>query len=436
MGKQTLFYSAMALLVIAMQSLCASHVFAQDGPTSVSLQQAYQSAVVQLERVGVTEERLTQAESRYKQARGMVLPQIDFMGAYQRQQPRRATGTAAAFAINEQTTLRLAARQPLFQGFRDFGGLAQAKKLAQAAEADKKDALRLVYSDLAQVYFSVMSLEKEKENLDEQVRLVQVRRKELEGRRRIGRSRAAEVLAVDAREKSLQAELAQLRGRLAAARESLAFMTGLPATIALKEDLRLPSRLPPLETLVNSSGLRSDVVASHLREEAADKAIIVARGGHLPSAELAGNYFFKRPGVLQQVKWDVTLSFTMPLFQGGAVFAATAEAAAAAHEAALVAAESRRRAKMEVTSFYENLSALMESLKLLKESLELSQENYKVQSQEYRLGLVSNIEVLQSLDAYTNAQRSYIVAQYLALAEYVRLQAAAGNVREQQQGAL
>ena len=394
----------------------------------MTLDEAYRMTLRRAEVTAISEEQLNQAREAHAQARGSFFPTLNFNANYQRQD-QGDTGSSAtrAFAKTDQTTLRIAGRQPIFQGLAEYAGLSQAKSLTKASEADLINARRLLFNELADAYYLVLSNEKELANLTELEKPAERRREDLEARRRIGRSRPAEVLQLTTQLQQLTAQKAAAEGQLAAARHTLAFYTGVEASEPTDKAAAMGGAVAPLSSYVKESGLRPDVRAAAFRAEAAGSAIGVARAGHFPTLDVMGNYYIKRPGVLENTKWDLTVSFTMPLFQGGVVSAQTAAAAAVARQADLSESRAQRLAELEARRSHELLTAFDRQLEALSASVESAERNYEIQSKEYRMGLVSNLEVIQALNSLTEARRAYDRTRYQRKSEFVKLEAAVGR---------
>jgi outer membrane protein len=64
-------------------------------------------------------------------------------------------------------------------------------------------------------------------------------------------------------------------------------------------------------------------------------------------------------------------------------------------------------------------------LAALEKATEAARKNYEAQRHDYRLGLVTNLDVLQALTTFQENQRALDRARYTAKIDFFRLQAAA-----------
>jgi len=377
--------------------------------------------------VATQTELIHQAEERNRQARAAVLPTVSGVATYTRQDdPPPSASLTTPSNLTQQTVTKLTATQPLFRGFREFAALRQTRSLLDAQDADYRHARLLLFKDVAQNYFGVLSLEQELRNLDEEIRQNQERETDIQARIRIGRSRASEVLNVQAAISTLRAQQEQLQGQLRVARESFAFLSGLEAATPLEDSAALPVALDPLDRYMAKIDARPDVQGSQRRLMATRENVKIAEGAHLPSLDLNGNYYFERPGYLNDIKWDVQLALTVPLFAGGSTQSKVREAASQASQAELNASQVRRQAEQEIRSLHEGVTFGLSQLAALEKSTEAARKSYEAQRREYQYGLVTNLDVLLALTTYQQNQRALDRARFTVKLDYQRLQAVAG----------
>lgn len=397
---------------------------------AIPMSQAFRSALEKNESVRQSQERVVQAEERVRQVKGGLFPDVSLNATYVLQ-PTPSDPIAAEFSPPRQTTAQLSLVQPLFRGLREFAGLRQQKRLASAQEERRQESVQRLYRDVASSYLNVLTLEQDVKNLEEQVTIYGRQVAELERRTRRGESGISELLATQATQKTIDAELRLVRGQLEAARENFHSLTGLPPEAELSDPKLVDEkRATKLESYLARIEQRPDLRAAADQAEAAQEAIRVARGAHLPTVDVAGNYYLKRPGFLEDTKWDVAFRLSLPLFAGGAIQSEVREAASLDREAELELARLRRVAEAEVRAYYKNFQARLDHLKLLRESVRVAERNVTVSQREFRRGLVRNIDVQSALAEYRNVRRTLDQARFAAQLDYLNLEIAAGYVPE------
>lgn len=395
--------------------------------TSVTLEQAYQAALARNEDVANQVELVNQAEERYQQAVGSVLPTINFLGTYQKQDSGSAS--SSIYPTNQQTN-RITATQPLFQGFREYAGLKQTSRLSEVASFNRDQALIQIYQDLVTAFFNVLAADKDYQDLITEIGVNQKRLKDIQEFRRIGRSRDSDVLTIQANIAVLEAQVESAKTTIQNSRAIFSFITGLPATVQLDDSMVSTAVSTAVSTMkiedkkkfMDQINVRPDVNAALRSVDAADSGVTIARGGHLPSLNLGGNYYFDRPGVLQNVKWDATLSLVFPIFQGGVINSEVRVAASQLKQADLALSKARRAAEEQVQTFWELATGDLKLIDKQTNAVDLSQKNYEAEQKDYKFGLVNNLEVLQALTTAQESARALDRTRYQYKADYLKLQ--------------
>ncbi len=389
---------------------------------ALTLNDYFTQALVRSEVVATQSELIHQAEEHYRQAKATLRPTVNGIASYTWQDNGARDTTANP---TRQPNSRLTATQPLFRGFREFASMRQTQALLGAQGEDYRNARTQLFKDVAQNFYDVLSLEQDLRNLDEQINQNLQREKELQDRVRIGRSRSGETLTVQTTISTLRAQVEQLQAQLAAVREAFAFLSGLPAATLLRDTEALPANLDTLEAYLARLELRPDVKAAQQRLTAAQENVTVSRGAYKPSLDLNANRYLQRSGNLENVDWDVQLALTIPLYAGGSLQSLVREAVSQSTQAELGASQVRRQAEQEIRSVYQSVVLDRSQLDALEKATDAARKNYEVQRHDYRLGLVTNLEVLQALTTFQENQRALDRARYTAKLNYLKLEAAA-----------
>lgn len=414
-GVLTTLIAALTLCLVAQPAVAA-------GP--LTLDDYFTHALARSEVVATQGELIQQAEERYRQARATLRPTVDGVASYTwLDQGARDSITNPT----RQPHARIAATQPLFRGFREFASLRQTQALVDAQGEDYRQARTQLFKDVAQNFCDVLAFEQDLLNLEEQVKQNLDREKELRDRVRIGRSRTGEVLTVQTRISTLQAEIEQVRAQLSVARDVFAFLSGLSATTPLRDTDALPAGIESLESYLARLTSRPDVKAAQRRLTAAQENISVARGARLPSVDLNANRYLERRGALENVDWDVQLALTIPLYVGGSLQSQVREAVSQGTQAELEMSRVQRLAEQEIRSLHQTVQLDQKQLSAREAAAEAARKNYEAQKRDYRFGLVTNLEVLQALTSYQENLRALDRARYTAKLDWLRLEAAAAR---------
>jgi outer membrane protein len=410
------------VLAVGLLISCLPATATDQTTVALTLDEYFAQALVQSEVVATQSELIRQAEERYRQASGALLPTLNGIASYTWLD--KGASDTATFPTR-QPLARIAGTQPLFRGFREFAAIRQTQALVDAQGADFQNARVQLFKDVTQNFYDVLTLEQELKNLDEQIEQYQLREKELQERVRIGRTRPGEVLTVQTTISTLRAQVEQARTQLSTARDIFSFLSGLPGTTPLRDTEAVPADPGTLDAFLVRAALRPDVKAAQQRQTAARENISVARGEHLPTLDLNANRYLERTGSLENVDWDVQLALTVPLYAGGSVQSRVREAHSQSEQAELVTTRARRLADQEIRSFYQTVVLDRSRLDALEKATDAAKRNYETQRRDYRLGLVTNLDVLQALSASLENQQALDRVRYNVKLNYMRLQAAA-----------
>ncbi len=381
------------------------------------LNACFKAALNQSETMADQTEQLIQAEEHYTQAIGNVYPYIYGYAAYLRQQDAPTSSSNQP----EQHQAKLAIAQPLFRGLREYAAIRQAGDLIILQKEARNWAAIQLYSDVAEVFYSVLALQKDIQHLDIQVELYQKRIQDLKERVAIGRSRSSEVLTVQAALANLRSQRQQILNQKQVTCETLAFLTGLNSDIELEDHSSLPDQTETLELSLSRVEIRPDVLAARKKLEVARANIDIVRGGHWPSVDVSGNYYLDRSGSLSNVTWDAQISLTLPIFTGFITSSKISEAESQFKQSELALRRIQRLAQQDVRNAYQTLKSKLMQVTILQEAAIISEKNYQAVLRDYNYGMVTNLDVLQAMSNYQENIRALDRLKMAVLADVQRL---------------
>lgn len=389
-----------------------------------TFEQCYEAALARSETLAIQEELLVQQEENYRKAVGNVLPDIALTASRTWQEPATG-GVGRDIFPSAQSLAKIGATQPLFRGLRELAAIRASKKLIVAQDETLRSAAFQLYVDVSQSFYTILSLEQDLRNIEAELDLYRRRVAELNERRAIGRSRLSEVLTTESVASALRAQGKQLQVQIGAARAVLAFLTGFDAATPLSGDASVQVADDPVAAYLSRIGKRPDVRAEEQKVLAADENIWVAKGAHLPTLDLNGNTYLARSGSLKDVTWDVQVALSFPIYAGGEIQSEVRQASSQLRQAEKSKERVSRLAQQEILALYEAVIGQQEQLKALEQALKLSEKNYAEQSKDYRLGLVTNLDVLQALTSFKENQRTLDRVRYDFRHNVLRLRVAA-----------
>ncbi len=394
------------------------------GETELSLKECYEYAVKRSETLKIGAEEVQVIEARYRQAMAMLKPQMDgVVDLGMRLQQRnghswRSEGFGGA-GVSAQYTI--------FNGFRDYYlGEVQAKS-RDAREQQLLRQRQSLFMDVADLYYQIVSYDRQLEvlyELDEaRGQLVE----ELERRLDLGKSRTSELLAARVQREGSRVEVEIIQGMRDATKELLAYLTGVSADkLRLQDPGKFPEATDLRFYLANRLN-RPDLLAAYSRADSAESNIKAAEADRKPRVAVGAGVGW-REETDSNLDMEVVLSVEVPLFDGGLRRGRVAETQAEFRIAELEIERVSRISDSEVRTAYVQFSSASAQMFQLRDVTGLTEENYEQQKRDYELGRSSNLDVLTGLAQWQESRRRLVATDLQARASLIQLQVAAGMV--------
>lgn len=335
-----------------------------------------------------------------------------------------SSSSSSGSTEKHQHSVYLNLTQPLFQGGGEYHLLEAAKFYPEVSKWSRIQTEIDLYTELAKSMYEILSLSKEDQTLKEQERILERRVSYLRSRVKIGRSRKSELFTAESQLANLSAEIQSIQGKILFAKETFVRQTGLrewsPVEDPLSEDwyskLDLSSQSEKLE-----AGPQTQLIESSLGQARAE--VNAAKGDYWPQIDLSGNYYLDRTGSLKDSQWDVGLIAKWELYGGGTTQAAVREKTLEAEKLSYELIDTKRNQFFITERLRNSLVAKMEETKKIGLAVKMAERSYQENINESQAGLVSDLEVLRSLDDYLKVKRSYDRVQFepkIIYFEYLR----------------
>lgn len=387
----------------------------------LSIKECYELALKQSETIAINAQLIKEAQAHFLQALSISLPHVSFQVSEYR------TDVATATAPKRTYERGFVFSQALFSGFKELAAVSGSKLERQQRLQEKKRAEQLLFTDVSEAFYLLLE---EKSDLKTLVMIRDVlknRIRELNDRVRLGRSRKSEVVNNYTQVYQIEAQIEQVKNSQAIAQELLDFLTGRHI-----EEISDSARAFPLlyddNYYMAKASSRPDVQALQNALGVAEKGVMVARSGLLPTVTLQGNYYTSRNTVPANSKWKGSLVVDVPIFEGTQALGDIKDARSKVVEAQLEFERSRRSAVSDIRQAYSNLTQGISQTKALVKALSMASNNYKLQQEDYRFNLVSNLDVLDAIRTYSEARRNFIHAWYETKRFYWQLRVATGDI--------
>lgn len=391
--------------------------------SAINLKTSFESARKNMESIKRADAQINQAEELKQRAKSAILPNISAVGTYTKLDKPTAA-VSSAFILTEQHSAAIRLVQPLLKG----GSLAayDLSKDNILLAKFQKDATEVnLYQLVINSFYNLNIARVDVKNVEELLKYSRERVKEIRDRTNIGRSRRGELVEAEAQLLIAESQYQQTLINLDEAQRTFHFYTGLDSTTAVLQEPN-PKFSGALSEYIMKVQNRPDIQASRQDTKLAERQVSIAKGGHYPSVDLVGNYYLSRTGVLDSADWDVGVAVVIPLYEGGSVNSAVREASEGKRISVLQYAETLRAAERDVAFNYQSIIQLQNQLKTLKLALNKAEEAYTLSRKDYKLGLVTNLDVLQSLNTFIETKRSHAKLTYVTHSQIKNLEAAIG----------
>lgn len=410
--------SRISLVILSWLLACESYA-------AMTLKESFDAAKFNMESIKRADAFVNQSEEQKNQARAAILPTISGVGSHTNiDAPEPASGGATAFTLTRQYSAGIRLTQPIFRG-----GILSAYDLAKEnillTKFQKDSTLLNLYQLVINAYYNLSIAQIDKKNVEELLNYSGQRVKEIRERTRIGRSRKGELVEAETQYLKAESQYQESILSLKQAERNFEFYTNLkPTEIGpLGEVPKISESLEEYKLKVRS---RPDIQATRQETTIADKRISVSKALYYPTVDLTTNYYFDRTGILASSEWDLGFSIAIPLYQGGGAQASVREAVQGKRIAELNSAEALRAAERDIAINYQNIIQLHEQLRVLSKALAKAEEAYRLNKKDYQLGLVTNLDVLLSLNVFIETKRSYNSLLSIAHLNYKNLEASIG----------
>lgn len=369
---------------------------------TMGLHEVHQKALTHVYETQIQKLQVDNSQEQLDQAYGSILPSVSLRAEHSRLDP---ISDIPGFDV-KATQAAVNISQPLLRGLREYSALSVAQDRLEQEMITQDVVEREVLFQVAQVFYSLLIQEKELSNTKRQIELTRERVEDLKKRVEIGRSRKAELLLAESQLANIESELQGVERERAKWLTELERLAGLKAEEVKLEPLpqaelklqSLPAYLSKIEEL-------PEIQQAQKRIAVSDSEIELQKRYHLPDLTFDGNVYLARTGFREDSVWDMSVNLVFPLYEGGQVSSRVKQATIVKNQESLRLRNLKRSLSSEVKELYSFVQLDLERLEITKKALELARENYEEQRKEYNLGLVTNLEVLQSLDAYIESQR-------------------------------
>lgn len=366
--------------------------------TPLTLADAIAAARAGNEVPGVAAARVERAAALRRQAVSLLVPSLTLSGTYTRR-AREVTRLVDGDEVTVQALDALGAQGLVESTLFDLRALPLIRAANRSLDAQRLESSELERAldfDVASTYYTVLSAEQLFAAAERRVRVAEATVDEARIRLEAGLANRNDFTRADLELATARLEATRTARDVESARLSLGFLIAMPVG---DRPLARPDALPaiteaPAALVARAVAARNDVAALSERAEAARQTALAPRLGLVPTLDLRGLYRLTNEAGLSgnDEDWNVGLTLTWQLFDGGTREALADQRDAEAREAELDLDRETRRVALEVEQALAVLESADAAFVQAQARLDAAQQNAEEVRERYRAGLASALE--------------------------------------------
>jgi outer membrane protein len=406
--------------------------FAQDSPAeklTLTLDKSIDLALSRNPSYLATQERVTAAESRVRQAASQFFPSLDAIGqtnldrkafslefpSFTGGRPQRVT---VDFTKNYQLTLNMSV--PLYTGGRLSAGYRQARYGLQASQESVRQANQETVFNVKQAFFNYLVAQEYVKVAEEALSLAEKTLANVKNMYEVGIASRLDLLRAEVGASNLKPPVIQARNNVKIAEAGLKTVMGLDISQPVEivgELTYQPVEVDPAVSLSSALANRPELSLVNYQKLIAEETRKMAIAGALPTVAVSGNYnywgdYLKFGRDIWEDYYSFNLIVNVPIFKGLHAPAQVAEAKAAIREIEQTRKGLADAIKFEVEAALLNLNQARESLLSQEKNIEQALEGVRVADLNYTEGLATILDVDAAQIALSRARTSRLQAVY------------------------
>jgi outer membrane protein len=334
-------------------------------------------------------------------------------------------------------TLGLSMSQTLWS-FQSFSQLKEANFQVAAAEASYQGAQQNLLLRVAQAYFGILSAADQLATNTAEREAFSTLLNQAKSREQTGVGPRSDVEQAQAFYDATEQSVIDARNALDDANLALTQIVGqhVEGVAPLREDIPLLSPQPATadEWVASARQDNFDVRTAQLNMEAASRDISVQRGRGLPTISLTGSGSkVTQNAVLggNQNLDTVGVSFSWPLFQGGAIASAVRQSRALSRQAEVNYEAAQRSTEQQTRAAFRGIVSGIQRIGAARRAVESGERAVEAMRRNVEFGTGNEFELLNAQNNYYTARRAYSQARYDYLTNVLALKQQAGRLTEQ-----
>jgi outer membrane protein len=403
-------------------------------PVALTLSDALKRALAANFGLGRSRTEIEAAQSQVDVAFTSILPKIGFRGSYTRNNKEVSFGSGSdavtILPINDWS-YRFTLSQPIYAGNRERKAIQQARLLVESDRQSLRNAEDQLILSVTADYLGVLEAEElltvEQQNLD----LARRRREQAQVFFDAGETTRVDVLRAEADIKGAERRQASAQQTREAAVGRLRLDLALEGPITVQAPGKLFPALPPEPDLKAAAEANRPELAQALANlESARLEIAKQRNARLPLVTADGAWIKQKASFPTDQYAQLTLNFSVPIFDSGEIKGRVAIAEERRHQAELAVQELRQSVREQVHQALADLRTAEANLRLATEQLAAAEAESAQATELYRAQELTSLEAQSAATSLAEARRTVANSGLDRDIAELRVWAAAGMLKK------
>jgi outer membrane protein TolC len=330
--------------------------------------------------------------------------------------------------VGQEDTYRagLTIQQPIFMWGKLYNNYRQVKLSLEAARQELESVKQQVALDVTMSFYDVLLMEKLLEVAEMALDQVQAHVDTAQNLVDAGAATNFDLLRAKVQLANIRSQLIRARNGLELTKDSLKNTIGMDlySQVNVQGDLVYqPVELDLDHLIERAMSERPEIKQLQFQEQVGKKFVSLAKAGNKPSLVFVGGYNWESYAdglgdVFQSDEWtstwNLTLALELPIFDGLATRARVKQARSGLRQIQIGMEQLTDGIGLEVRAAFLGLQESKELLKAQEETVQQAEESLRIANLRYRNGMITNVELMDSELAFTQAQTN----QFNALHDY------------------
>ena len=420
------------------------------GKEVIDLQDAIEMALKNSPVLQASRSDLKASTHGVKAEKGQLLPQITGYADYSRKSdpvvvvPIKEFGGRPPNFSRDQYAAGVRVLIPVYEGGRLRARITAAKLQEEIAQRQLSFTRQDLIANVTNVFYQILYLKELITANDKTLNALKKAREDASVKLKIGRIAPVDLMRMDTQVASQEQALINAKEEKQRALNTLCLLIGwqesaLPQIKGqLKKEPAETAGINNVHTLVDMAlKQRPDILASEAAVKKAKADLRYAKGGHLPSLDLVGDYSRHAGSGLKydEEVWTGGVAVTMNIFSGGTISAKVQQAASKLQAAERRLQNQRLKVRKEVLDAISRIREARHLHRVARTTVDTAKETYRIEKLKYESGAGSITDMLLAQAQWQNALANEVSARFLIQKAGVELRLALGlmDVKEDNQ---